>query len=81
MQINPDLLSQKLSKNIMNTKNNFKIKILFVVIITEHFFIDMLAGIIVVDELHLLGDSHRGYLLELMLTKICYMGQKTADKK
>lgn len=81
MQLNPDLLSQKLSKNIMNTKNNFKIKILFVVIITEHFFIDMLAGIIVVDELHLLGDSHRGYLLELMLTKICYMGQKTADKK
>ena len=34
-----------------------------------------------VDELHLIGDSHRGYLLELMLTKICYMGQKTADKQ
>lgn len=30
-------------------------------------------GIIVVDELHLLGDPSRGYLLELMITKIQYM--------
>lgn len=33
-------------------------------------------GCIVVDELHLLGDPHRGYLLELLLTKIKYMCQK-----
>ncbi|KAL4233021.1 hypothetical protein ACF0H5_007707 [Mactra antiquata] len=33
-------------------------------------------GIIVVDEMHLIGDSHRGYLLELLLTKIVYMSKK-----
>ncbi|XP_033740640.1 LOW QUALITY PROTEIN: DNA polymerase theta-like [Pecten maximus] len=33
-------------------------------------------GIIVVDELHLVGDPHRGYLLELLLTKICYVIRK-----
>ncbi|QQP31372.1 DNA polymerase theta, partial [Caligus rogercresseyi] len=34
-------------------------------------------GIIVIDELHLLGDPSRGYLLELMLTKTRYIaGEK-----
>lgn len=30
-------------------------------------------GIVVVDEMHLIGDSHRGYLLELFLTKVRYV--------
>lgn len=30
-------------------------------------------GIIVVDELHLIGEENRGYLLELLLTKIRYL--------
>lgn len=27
-------------------------------------------GVIVLDELHMLDDEHRGYLLELMVTKL-----------
>ncbi|XP_036445013.1 DNA polymerase theta [Colossoma macropomum] len=39
-----------------------------------------LLGIVVVDELHMVGDSGRGYLLELLLTKIQYIAKKSAKR-
>nr|CAD1822289.1 unnamed protein product [Ananas comosus var. bracteatus] len=37
-------------------------------------------GIIVIDELHMVGDQHRGYLLELILTKLRYAaGEGTSE--
>lgn len=32
-------------------------------------------GIVVVDEMHLVSDPHRGYLLELLLTKLLLFGR------
>jgi replicative superfamily II helicase len=33
-------------------------------------------GIVVMDELHMLDDDHRGYLLELMATKLLSLQQE-----
>ena len=31
---------------------------------------------VLIDELHLIGDDQRGYLLELLLTKLKFLSQK-----
>ncbi|OGM45508.1 DNA-directed DNA polymerase theta [Aspergillus bombycis] len=41
--------------------------------IEEHSIGDL--GVVVLDELHMLDDEHRGYLLELMVTKILLLQQ------
>ena len=39
-------------------------------------------GVVVVDEMHMIGDPHRGYLLELFLTKIRFVtGQERVQSE
>lgn len=37
-------------------------------------------GMIVIDEIHLIADHQRGYILELLLTKILFMNLKMGYK-
>ena len=37
-------------------------------------------GIVVLDEMHMIGDGQRGYILELLLTKIRYVQEKIAQQ-
>ncbi|CAG9765307.1 unnamed protein product [Ceutorhynchus assimilis] len=39
------------------------------------------VGCVLVDEMHLLGDPHRGYILELLLTKLRYIALKDENVK
>nr|CDS23045.1 DNA polymerase theta [Echinococcus granulosus] len=38
-------------------------------------------GIVVVDEMHLISDQHRGYLLELLLTKLLLHGRMEKSRQ
>jgi ATP-dependent helicase YprA (DUF1998 family) len=38
-------------------------------------------GVIVVDELHMVGDSGRGYLIELLLSKVRFLNQVRAESE
>lgn len=38
-------------------------------------------AMVVVDEIHMIGDPHRGYLLELFLTKIRYIAGCNGDSE
>ena len=37
-------------------------------------------GIVVLDEMHMIGDGQRGYILELLLTKIRYVQEKIDEE-
>ena len=52
---------------------------IFIVEILKCFFLGS-QGVLVVDELHMVGDPNRGYLLELLLTKIQYLATRNSLK-
>lgn len=48
-------------------------------LICDNKLMDMI-GIMVLDEMHMIGDGHRGYILELLLTKIRYVQEQASEQ-
>ncbi|KAK9874987.1 hypothetical protein WA026_005802 [Henosepilachna vigintioctopunctata] len=48
-------------------------------LLEEHKLEDI--GLVIIDEMHLIGDPYRGYLLELLLTKLKYAVSKNSNIK
>ena len=49
-------------------------------ILIKLIYFNFLKGTIVVDELHMVNDNSRGYLLELILSKIMFLSLKNSAK-
>ncbi len=47
-------------------------------LITEDRLLDTI-GIVILDEMHMIGNSYRGYILELLLTKIRFVQEKQRE--
>lgn len=75
------LINKLIEEDGVALLGNTHVMLVFSLLYTLHresnsIFLSARLGMVVVDELHMVGDSGRGYLLELLLTKIRYVAQK-----